>query len=102
RRHTRSSRDWSSDVCSSDLDGIAPQQESSKEDHYLEIATKGGGLVGNAKADIDNIFSRIGSGGRPLGQLPQGQIYSGSPGKDGRSEERRVGKERTSAARTAQ
>ena len=71
-------------------DGIAPQQESSKEDHYLEIATKGGGLVGNAKADIDNIFSRIGSGGRPLGQLPQGQIYSGSPGKNGKSEIKEV------------
>src|SRR5215475_14550105 len=24
RRHTRFSRDWSSDVCSSDLDGVAP------------------------------------------------------------------------------
>src|SRR5690606_40329131 len=24
RRHTRFSRDWSSDVCSSDLDGLAP------------------------------------------------------------------------------
>src|SRR5699024_11255780 len=38
RRHTRSKRDWSSDVCSSDLLG---EQERAEEDeaHAVEIAT---------------------------------------------------------------
>src|SRR5690554_2142599 len=71
-------------------DGIAPQQESSKQDHYLEITTKAGGLVSNANTDIYNIVSRIGTGSRPLGQLPEGQVYSGTPGKDGKSEVKEV------------
>src|SRR5437868_8560666 len=28
RRHTRSKRDWSSDVCSSDLNGVVPSADS--------------------------------------------------------------------------
>lgn len=71
-------------------DAIVPQQENNKQGHYLEIETKGGGLIGNANSDIYNIFSRIGTGGRPLGQLPEGQVYSGSPGKDGKSEIKEV------------
>lgn len=71
-------------------DGITPQQVNSKQDHYLEIGTKGGGLVGNANSDIYSIFSRIGTGTRPLGQLPEGQVYSGSPGKEGKSEVKEV------------
>jgi hypothetical protein len=71
-------------------DGLTPQQENNKEKQYLEISTKGGGLVGNANTEINNILNRIGRGGRPLGQLPQGQIYSGSPGKDGKSEIKEV------------
>lgn len=66
--------------------GIAPQQVSKKETAYLSIDTKAGGYSVNAQSDIRNILSRIGRGGRPLGQLPQGQVFSGSPGIDGKSE----------------
>jgi hypothetical protein len=66
--------------------GIAPQQINKKEDAYLAIDTKAGGYSVNAQSDIRNILSRIGRGTRPLGQLPQGQVYSGSPGIDGKSE----------------
>lgn len=66
--------------------GIIPQQNNKKEPNYLFIDTKAGGYSVNAQSDIRNIMSRIGRGTRPLGQLPQGQIYSGSPGKDGKSE----------------
>lgn len=66
--------------------GIAPQQIDKKENAYLSIDTKAGGYSVNAQSDIRNILSRIGRGTRPLGQLPQGQVYSGSPGIDGKSE----------------
>src|SRR5207249_7398558 len=41
RRHTRSKRDWSSDVCSSDLDSIAPRISfffNAHNDFFEEIA----------------------------------------------------------------
>lgn len=66
--------------------GIAPQQINKKQNAYLSIDTKAGGYSVNAQSDIRNILSRIGRGTRPLGQLPQGQVYSGSPGIDGKSE----------------
>ena len=66
--------------------GVIPQQVNKKENAYLSIDIKAGGNSVNAQNDIRNILSRIGSGTRPLGQLPQGQVYSGSPGIDGKSE----------------
>src|SRR5690606_40995331 len=44
RRHTRFSRDWSSDVCSSDLDGTAaiPLKVAEKDGTYtFYVATEG-------------------------------------------------------------
>ncbi len=66
--------------------GMTPQQVNKKESAYLSIDTKAGGYSVNAQSEIRNILSRIGRGTRPLGQLPQGQVYSGSPGIDGKSE----------------
>src|SRR5207249_1671906 len=37
RQHTRSKRDWSSDVCSSDLAPAPPKEESSVTDHSIKI-----------------------------------------------------------------
>lgn len=71
-------------------DGIRPQTEDKDGDHYLHIDTEAGGKAVNARSDLYNIYSRIGSGGRPLGQLPQGQVYSGVAGDDGKSEIKEV------------
>lgn len=67
-------------------DGIAPQQENKKVKGFLAIDTEGGGRSVNAQSDIRNILSQIGRGSRPLGALPQGQVYSGSMGTDGKKE----------------
>lgn len=67
-------------------DGVVPQTADEDAEAYVEIDTKAGGYSVNARSDLYNIYSRIGRGSRPLGQLPQGQVYSGSPGIDGSSE----------------
>jgi len=71
-------------------DGIIPQQEDKNQEHYLVIDTKAGGYSVNARSDLYNIYSRIGGGSRPLGQLPQGQVYSGSAGIDGKVEVKEI------------
>src|SRR3712207_8449770 len=81
RRHTRYWRDWSSDVCSSDLgDGrVQPQPPSvalAVVEHALEDAL---GLAGSAFAAVDVVPGPEGLDGRGAGAE--------------RSEERRVGEE---------
>ena len=68
-------------------DGIAPQTTDKKSPYYLQIDTRAGGYRVNPQNDLNNIYSMInmGSIGRPLGNLAQGTVYSGSPGKDGKS-----------------
>src|SRR5439155_5628594 len=76
RRHTRWPRDWSSDVCSSDLAEIVQQQER------IEVA----GISeteGAAEVDACSFQRRLGFD----------HTFYGSDGHKGRSEERRVGKE---------
>lgn len=70
-----------------DSQGIVPQTDDKKSDHYLQIDTRAGGYRVNAQNDLANIYSLIdmGAPGRPLGNLSQGQVYSGSPGRDGKS-----------------
>lgn len=68
-------------------DGLVPQSLDKKDNHYLSFDTEAGGNSVNAQSDIRNILSQVNRGSaRPLGQLPQGQVYSGSPGKDGSNE----------------
>src|SRR2546421_6638179 len=71
RRHTRSDRDWSSDVCSSDLHG----------DPDL--------LVAMNPATWTNDLKIVHSGGAVVHE----EAYSTAGARDDRSEERRVGKE---------
>ncbi len=68
-------------------DGITPQTKDKKSPHYLQIDTRAGGYRVNPQTDLNNIYSMInmGSIGRPLGNLAQGTVYSGSPGIDGKS-----------------
>src|SRR2546421_8967581 len=78
RRHTRSDRDWSSDVCSSDLLPINQRD-------YINFA------LTTSTVTRDN--------GRPIGPAPtSGLNFGGQRGRSNlvqvdRSEERRVGKE---------
>src|SRR5699024_11432524 len=77
RRHTRSKRDWSSDVCSSDLgDGHALRQVVQPDDQRRQ-------------------HSAVAGGGRVPGE-------GGPDGHAHRSEERRVGKEGRSRCSTYQ
>src|SRR5216683_4968666 len=49
RRHTRSDRDWSSDVCSSDLDITGPIDSSVERDTvraYMQAVNASGGING--------------------------------------------------------
>src|SRR5699024_5873853 len=64
--------------------GITPQQDSPKSPGHVLLNVRAGGYRVNSQSEIGNILSRIGTGSRPLGRLPQGQVYSGSPGKDGK------------------
>lgn len=70
-----------------DDDGIVPQTNDKKSPHYLHIDTRAGGYRVNPQNDLRNIYSLINRGtpGRPLGNLAQGRVYSGSPGRDGES-----------------
>src|SRR2546429_2702319 len=80
RRHTRCSRDWSSDVCSSDLDRHPPGKHG------------GGGSAGQAQRSAGELSGRVTIERVTLTQGLQvaGMLVSA---KEGRSEERRVGKE---------
>src|SRR5690606_39442256 len=76
RRHTRFSRDWSSDVCSSDL--IAQDRTAGAEDDMERDSDTGRSRMAGADADAQ---------GRPTTERPAGEE---------RSEERRGGEERRS------
>src|SRR5438067_725701 len=84
RRHTRSKRDWSSDVCSSDLPRHAPAGRAPR--HRRSRLRDGRPDPAAAHAD----------GGGPDGwhrPLHRHARTGGSARRRGRSEERRVGKE---------
>lgn len=69
-----------------DTAGIAPQRDDKKAEHYLKVDVTPGGLHVTPSSDLNNIYSRIAQAPRGLRGLPQGQIYSGSAGKEGKVE----------------
>src|SRR5206468_8387928 len=92
RRHTRSDRDWSSDVCSSDLKAFHARRVSLRlvPDYPL---THWRALGPHAEQTGGEIVPQRTLGGlvnyrepKPVAALPEGFAYD-------RSEERRVGKE---------
>src|SRR5690606_40269475 len=114
RRHTRFSRDWSSDVCSSDLTGppvgvLAPswyekagvfaQPFAPLPDQHPEEYTEVILLKARSQVDLVNIFGPPAHGvrinPRHWGFFNYGDLETTHPGP--RSEERRVGKERRSS-----
>lgn len=70
-----------------DEGGIVPQTEDRRGKSYLAVDTRAGGYRNNPQSEIRNIYDRINPSiiGRPLAALPQGTIYSGTPGRDGES-----------------
>src|SRR5690606_40529205 len=87
RRHTRFSRDWSSDVCSSDLSGVSVGPEEKK------MGIKGSStrtlILDEAQVPVENVLGEIGKG-----HVIAFNILNLGRFKLGRSEERRVGYER--------
>src|SRR5207247_5599473 len=93
RRHTRSTRDWSSDVCSSDLTyTLFP-------DSGCTAGT--GTVVSTVNVDAsDSVQSSTSTAPNPSGSYSFNAVYSGDSNNNAvtsacepRSEERRVGKE---------
>src|SRR5690606_40881965 len=85
RRHTRFSRDWSSDVCSSDLGEFDATNLVMPEVSVItSIGLDHCEWLGNTIADVARAKAGIIKPGRPvvIGRLPS----------EARSEERRVGK----------
>src|SRR5207249_5644960 len=86
RRHTRSKRDWSSDVCSSDLGvlGQRPQMAAELGDGDRLGARNVPGFELRARTDVED---------DDLASLQPGGQLLAVDDVDARSEERRVGKE---------
>src|SRR5262245_64544497 len=80
RRHTRCLSDWSSDVCSSDL-------TLSRTGQLLRAQPEGADLTGRLLL-ANRVTDRV----ERVPHLPL-RIQRGNLGAEGRSEERRVGKE---------
>src|SRR5207253_7774432 len=90
RRHTRWPRDWSSDVCSSDLDEKHKHTAGEFADHDvdLEPGTRLAAVLGDrapVKSHHHQGFGRLGGGLREAARAEDGTLE--------RSEERRVGRE---------
>lgn len=69
-----------------DGNGIAPQTTDRKKKNYLFVDVSAGGRAINPTSDLNQIYARIAMSAPGLRGVPQGQIYSGSPGKEGKVE----------------
>lgn len=71
--------------------GIQPQFDKRRQKNFIAMNTRAGGYRVTPQSDLYVIFSRIGGPrGRPLSQLPQGQVYSGAIGRDGKADVKEV------------
>src|SRR5207237_7153682 len=88
RRHTRFKCDWSSDVCSSDLDKTTAAKKDAPKAHF--------------RASHSSLRPFIFRGGSLPAPAVGGRAPKSPEGFNPRSEERRVGKEGTSSARASE
>src|SRR5699024_12136370 len=88
RRHTRSKRDWSSDVCSSDLDAVFMTKEQKHAFIVKEVKERHGKgqpiLIGTTSILQSEDIAKV---------LEKEQLEFELLNAKSRSEERRVGKE---------
>src|SRR5207249_7464807 len=93
-RHTRSKRDWSSDVCSSDLSGLGARRRHRAHggDGFGGGAERQGRTT-DAKEQVDGQGGGVGSGGEGDGEQRHPHAEQAAGSHDKRSEERRVGGE---------
>src|SRR5699024_11790732 len=96
RRHTRSKRDWSSDVCSSDL---FAHRHAAQRNHTVNMAVNRHDFVSLIQAGNQELIAGF-LGGVALEVALVAGIADIHREKT-RSEERRVGKERTDRRREA-
>ncbi len=68
-----------------DPNGITPQTADKKQANYVYIDVSAGGRAINPVSDLNQIYSRIAMSAPGLRGMPQGQVYSGSPGKEGKA-----------------
>lgn len=68
-----------------DPSGITPQSDEKKQTGYVYIDVSAGGRAINPVTDLNQIYSRIAMSAPGLRGMPQGQVYSGSPGKEGKA-----------------
>src|SRR5690606_41209746 len=91
RRHTIFSRDWSSDVCSSDLPMANPDPEITPEEIY---EVREDAIIATGRSDYPNQINNV---------LGFPYIFRGAlDARARRSEERRVGKESGSGSAACQ
>src|SRR5690606_40275914 len=96
RRHTRFSRDWSSDVCSSDL-GIGGNFDLVRKHWPSWLGKPPENLISGVPAHVDGRMLAIAerAGGRIVNR---DRMWHYTEGIKNRSEERRVGKEGSTRA----
>src|SRR5436189_4867401 len=90
RRHTRYIVDWSSDVCSSDLEDSA---HKAKDDGRIYMAQQYIVLISNVNAEVHRIRARFKREAIASLRKETKQLKDEARAKQERSEERRVGKE---------
>src|SRR5207249_9625579 len=93
-RHTRSKRDWSSDVCSSDLDALVQFFAALKVEQDFAARHAESVAAECICREVSGGFLRLEDGCPVHAPLPRpNRDECPHCGGDGRSEERRVGKE---------
>lgn len=65
---------------------ITPQTQDKKGQHYLHVDISPGGLHVTPSSEVSLLYSRIAQAPSGLRGLPQGQVYSGSAGQEGKVE----------------
>src|SRR5699024_11820803 len=99
---TRSKRDWSSDVCSSDLDAVCAEPGATighgTQNDFVLLFDDDSRLEMHPETIATLADRRAGLGADGIIRIVR-SAASGIPGADERSEERRVGKRQSSAER---